>query len=222
MNIIIADDHVLFRETLEEYIKRNLPDANLTTVGDCYAVTAAVSAGTKADLIILDYNMGGMNDGAGVADIKNVAPHAKIAIMSGVARQEQIRMALSRGAEGYFPKTLSGADFIAGIEAMLSDEVFIPVCPESGEILKAYDPEGSQAPVSSKYFITQVDIKISPREAQMLAALLKGLANKEIANNFNLQEVTIKMHISNICQKLGVKNRTQAALKARELGFKES
>lgn len=222
MKIIIADDHVLFRETLEEYIKRNLPSADLTVVGDCFAVKQALASQGAVDLVILDYNMGGMNNGAGVTDIKKVSPSARIAIMSGVAGQEQIRHALSLGAEGYFPKTLSGNDFIAGIEAMLSGEIFIPVCPESGEILKAYDPDGAQTPASSKYFITQVDVKISPREAQILSALLKGLANKEIANDFNLQEVTIKMHVSNICQKLGVKNRTQAALKARELGFKES
>lgn len=217
---IIADDHALFRETLEEYLRRHFPQAESHFVVNFYQAYSLLEAGENPDLMILDYHMAGMDKGQGLLRIKKSFPDIKVALMSGMAEAEEVRYLLDNGAVGYFPKTLSGAEYISGIQQILAGETFVPVNAETGVILKTHVSGDSGASAHGD-FITSTDVNLSRREGQVLKALLKGLSNKEIANDFGLQEVTVKMHISNICHKLDVKNRTQAALKARELGFRE-
>lgn len=219
MKLIIADDHNLFRESLTEYLQRRITGVDLTCVADFFAVEDALEKGEQPDLVILDYCMAGM-DQDGIAALKETYPDVKIAVMSGVAEKRQVRSALDSGAVAYFPKTLPAAQMIEGIIAVTQGKVFIPIDGENGEILEAYNAQSPAQAESAPTFLTQSDITLSTREEDMLDGLLKGWSNKEIANHFHVQEVTVKMHLSNICAKLGAKNRTQAALKARELGFK--
>lgn len=219
MKLIIADDHNLFRESLMEYLQRRIDGVELACVADFFSVEKLLESGEKPDLVILDYCMAGM-DQSGVATLKQAYPDIKLAVMSGVAEKRQVRSALDSGALAYFPKTLPAAQMVEGIIAVTQGKVFIPIDAESGEILDAHHADASADHTGAPPFLTQSDVKLSTREEDILGGLLNGWSNKEIANHFNVQEVTVKMHLSNICAKLNVTNRTQAALKARELGFK--
>lgn len=228
MEFIIADDHVLFREALAEYLRRYLPICHVEFVDDFFEAYKKLEKGKRPDVLILDYNMHGMDRGLGIKKIKKDFPDQKVALMSGVAETHDVRDAIDSGAVGYFPKTLSGKDFISGITQIVEGDVFVPISASSGQLVSSYKAggtdcsgKGQNEDVEHNKYATQKSFELSKRELQILQTLLKGMTNREIAHKMEIKEVTVKMHVSRICQKLGVKSRTQAVIKARDLGFRE-
>ena len=220
MKILLADDHTLFRETIVEYIKRKLPQAILTSFEDFSGVETALDRDQDWDLVLLDYQMPGMEDMSAFSYVRDTYPSIKVALMSGIAKPDDVRRAIDSGAVGYFPKTLPGKDFVLGIKDVISGNVFIPVDNNTNEPLEAYAGQDVEDVKRSQNYTVTSDLKITPREHDVLELLMRGQSNKEIANTLCVQEVTVKLHVRGLCQKLGAQNRTQAALKARDLGLK--
>ena len=215
MKILIADDHALFCDTLSEYLQRFLPDAGYEIVGDFDSAFALIQEHEfDFDLVLLDFLMPGMNGLEGLRSVRENFPHVKVAMMSGVAQPHHVEDALALGAIGYFPKTLSGTEFVEAIQQVVSGQSFVPIDFDTGSYVPSYNVGGANLGGSSH----DVKADLTPREREVLSFLVKGDANKDIADALGLQVVTIKLHVRSICQKLGVKNRTQAALKAREIG----
>ena len=153
------------------------------------------------DLLILDYNMPGMDGLAGLDRARNAFPATKIALMSGVANLEVANKAMTQGAHGFIPKSLTAASLVNAIKFVLSGERYFPF--DFGSETNASEPTGVLG-------------TLSKRELQTLEQLCAGLSNKAIARNLEIQEVTVKLHVKNVLAKLGVSNRTQAALLAKE------
>ncbi len=124
-----------------------------------------------------------------------------VAILSGTATRDVAEKALQAGAGGFIPKTLGARSLLSAARFMAAGEVYAPV-----EFLTA---EGATAP----------GIVLSGREAQVLAGICAGLSNKEIARDHALQEVTVKLYVKTLSRKLGARNRTHAAMLARDLGL---
>lgn len=119
------------------------------------------------------------------------------------------------GVCGYFPKTMSGRAMMQAIKDVLAGKPYIPKDHNTDEFLPSYYGNDE----NKKALPDSADIDLTPREMEVLSFLLEGAANKEIARALDLQVVTVKLHVRGICKKLGAKNRTQAALIARELGL---
>jgi len=223
MKILIADDHTLFRDTLFEYFKRAEPTADVTMVKDFYGAMESLEQHNKYDLILLDLQMPGMNGVSGFQEIHEKFPGHRVALMSGTADSNIVQQALDAGAVAYFPKTLSGKAMMSAIELVLSGQSFIPYEKKSDEVMESFyaDPGNAHGSSSQSPPTSDHDFKLTPRENEVLAFLAKGASNKEIANALELQIVTIKLHVRGICRKLEVKNRTQAALKAKEFALVE-
>jgi DNA-binding NarL/FixJ family response regulator len=122
-----------------------------------------------------------------------------VALMSGVAPAGVSERVLGCGAAGYLPKTLPARSVVNAIRFMAAGETYMPM-----EILR---PRPAETPTQGA---------ISPREREVLGGLCKGLSNKEIALDLDLREPTIKLHVKALCRKLGARNRTHAAMIARE------
>lgn len=203
MRILLADDHVLVRDALKSYIERLAEDATVLVASSFPEAYAAAQRDASIDLIILDLRMPGMNGLEGLTRMRELRPNVPVVIMSGLARPQDIADAMANGAAGFFPKTLNGPALVSAVRLVLAGERFVPSTDHAGA-------HGEEGPAND----TDATCSLTAREREVLDLLTKGMSNKEIARQLDLQEVTIKLHVRGICRKLGAKNRTQAALRA--------
>lgn len=204
IRVLIADDHVLVRETLGAFLE-SAGGFELTLVEDLEAACSSMEASRGYDLVLLDYQMPGMNGLEGLSRAMDVNRGKPVALMSGVANRKIAQDAMEAGAIGFLPKTMAANSLVNAVRFMAMGEQFVPVSfmnePEETEI---------DHPLAEK---------LTPREIEVLGGLCRGLANKEIARELDLQEVTIKMNVKTLCRKLEAKNRTHAAMIAKDAGL---
>lgn len=196
MRILIADDHELVKDTIALFLAYSGVGEVSKAASLEQAVDEACSMGCF-DLVLLDYNMPGMNGLEGLARMREANCGRPVAILSGTASPTVAREAINSGAAGFLPKTLSAESMVHAIRLMAAGEVYIPY---------DYLRRTEAATVGN----------LTPRETEVLRALCAGKANKEIALDLELQEVTVKLHVKTLCRKLGARNRTQAAMIARD------
>lgn len=202
MKILIADDHELVRDTLAAFLDRE-PDFQVITVDDQPAALAQIRKDGVFDLVLLDYTMPGMNGLDGLRTVLNLNGGNPVALMSGTAPRAVAQEALEAGAIGFLPKTMGAKTLVNAVRFMAAGETFVPV----KFMTEDTTPDNPLAK------------GLSTRELEVLGGLCRGLANKEIARELDLQEVTIKLHVKTLSRKLGAKNRTHAAMIAKEAGL---
>ncbi len=196
MRILVADDHDLVRETIAAFLEHE----GFEEV--CQAATlqdAMEMVGTTGsfDLALIDFDMPGMQGLEGLRRMMLVNQGRPVALMSGAATPAIAEQALAMGAAGYVPKTLSSKSMVAAARFMVAGETFAPM-----SLLKREVPNN--------------DAFLSPRELDVLRGICDGKSNKEIARDYDLQEVTVKLHVKTMSRKLAAKNRTHAAMIARD------
>lgn len=200
-NILVADDHDLVRETIAAYLGQQ-EDFHVETAQGLAEARALLQGTTPFDLVILDYNMPGMDGLAGLERVVKDYPHIQFVLMSGVAKPDVAREAMSKGANGFLPKSATAKSMVNAIRFVLAGEQYFPYDFSEAE---------KETPESFK--------ELSAREMETLQHLCTGASNKEIARALDVAEVTVKLHVKNILAKLNVNNRTQAALIAKEEGL---
>lgn len=218
MKLLLADDHAMFRDALVDYIERAELNADVTIAKDMNEVMEVMQSGDNFDLVMLDFRMPGMDDLKGLENLLANYPDTRAVMLSGMARTKDVEMAMEMGAYGYFPKTLTGKAMINGINKVLAGEKYVAIDYNTNEIMassKGHDIDH----VDDEAEGTAAKADLTPRESEVLEFLLRGASNKEIARSLDLQVVTVKLHVRGICRKLGAKNRTQAALKAQQMGL---
>ena len=204
MKILIADDHGLLRDTLTMFLEGE-GGMDTMTAANLDGALDALDANGPFDLIILDYNMQGMSGLTGLKKALAYNGGQKVALMSGVATRSIAEEALSYGAAGFVPKTLSAKSLVNAVRFMAMGEQYAPI-----DFMTAEDEADAPNPLAEK---------LSRREMQVLEGLSKGKSNKEIARDLDLQEPTIKLHVKTLYRKIGAGNRTQAALIAKDAGL---
>jgi len=203
VRILLADDHELVRETIAAFLASE--DAfQVVQSADLTGVEKALVAHDPFDLILLDYEMPGMNGLDGLEKILEAARPRPVALISGAANKDIAERALEMGAAGFLPKSMAAKSLVNAIKFMAMGEKYAPIDFMTQEVEEADHP---------------LKKLLTARELQVLSCLMRGLANKEIAREIDLQEVTIKLHVKTLCRKLEAKNRTHAAMIAKEAGL---
>ncbi|WOI57443.1 response regulator transcription factor [Palleronia sp. LCG004] len=200
MRILIADDHDLLRDMFVLFLQGERMEVD--TAATLEGALRRIEDDADYDLVILDYNMPGMNGLDGLA--RALESGARVALISGEATREVAEKALSSGAAGFLPKTLPAKSMINAVRFMAMGEQYAPL-----DFMKATH-ETAAHPLADK---------LTPRELQVLKGLTEGKANKEIARDLDVTEPTVKLHVKTLYRKVGAANRTQAALIAREAGL---
>jgi two-component system nitrate/nitrite response regulator NarL len=225
MRLLLADDHALFRDALVQYIERAVPQSVVILARDMHEVMEIMEGEPNVDLILLDLRMPGMNGLQGLEKLREKYSRIPVALLSGVAEKADVDQAIKLGAKAYFPKTLSGKAMLKGMQDVIDGKTYVATDHNSNTLMPSYYNGGHTAPVSAGGVSAggmgsmPTNVKLTPRETEVLSYLLRGASNKEIAGALDLQVVTVKLHVRGICRKLGAKNRTQAALKAHEMGL---
>jgi DNA-binding NarL/FixJ family response regulator len=212
IRILLADDQSLFREALRMLISSQ-PD--LEVVGEAANGQEAISLADSArpNVVLMDLQMPVMNGVAATRQLHSEQPGCRVIALTTFDEDEYIFDCLRAGAVGYLLKDAPSESLFAAIRAAARGESFLQ--PSVTTRVLAEFTRLSDHPSPSSTLVEP----LSDREEEILRLIARGSTNREIAEALFITEGTVKNHVTNILSKLDVRDRTQAALKARVLGF---
>ena len=205
--ILIADDHPLFRSALHQAVTLGLgPDVRLVEVGSIAELEARLTDKTDWDLVLLDLNMPGAYGFSGLVLLRGQYPQIPVVMVSAQEEADVVVRSREFGASGFIPKSSSMAQIQAAVRTVLDGDVSWP--PQAfEEINVSAEAKAAQEGLAS----------LTPQQFRVLTMVCEGLLNKQIAYELSVSEATIKAHVTAIFRKLGVRTRTQAALLLQQL-----
>lgn len=207
--VLIADDHPLFRDALKRAVAQAVPDARLIEVEDVAALHAAVDAHPELELLLLDLQMPGASGFSALVHIRHQHPGLPIIVVSAHEQAAVIRRAIAHGASGYIPKSTPAAQIVDAVSKVLDGDLWVPSEVRGGGGGLRPDEADAAAQISA----------LTPQQFRVFNMIAEGLLNKQIAYELGVSEATVKAHMTAIMRKLGVSNRTQAALLASHLAI---
>jgi DNA-binding NarL/FixJ family response regulator len=213
VRVLVVDDQQLVREGLKTLLEF---EEGIEIVGEAADGAGGIAAflSSSPDVVLMDIRMPGMDGVEATKRIRALDPEARILILTTFDEDRLVFEAVRSGARGYLLKDISGAALAAAVRdvasggAALGPDVALKVMDAYARLAGRADAAGSlpAEPLSS-------------RERSVLALVAKGLSNKEIASRLFLAEGTVKNHVSAILTKIDARDRTQAAIRARDLGL---
>lgn len=202
--IVLVDDHPLFREGVAATLDA---DPNFEVVGQGASADDALRLATSLlpDLLLLDLNMpgGGLNAARAVAE---ACPVTRTVMLTVSEDEADVLAALKAGARGFVLKGVLGRELRGILSAVAAGEVYVTPGLAASMLRDMTSGRPAGQPLDD----------LTPREHQILEGVACGLSNKEIARNLSLTEKTVKHYMTNVLQKLQVRNRVEAALLAQK------
>lgn len=214
LRILLADDQSLFREALRTLLTLQ-PDFEIVAEAENGERALALAKVHKPDVILMDLRMPVMGGVEATRRVMAAVPSTKIVVLTTFEEDEEIFEAMRAGALGYLLKACSADKLNESVRAAAKGaSVLEPAVTARlmAELNRLSAREGRKVPQS-------LADPLSERELAVLKFLAAGCSNKEIGAKLSITEGTVKNHMTNVLGKLGVLDRTQAALRARELGL---
>jgi len=198
MNILVVDDHPLFRAGFHTVLEQSQLDAGVLSVSSVPEALQALQRDGDIGLVLLDIHLKGDDGFTALKKIGERFPTTACVLISGDEGDGVAARAVAAGASGFIPKSFTAEEMVAAIQKVLAGEVFVPAMT------------GSQ---------TEVPHGLTLRQLEVITMLGRGFSNKEIARSLDVAERTVKAHVSAVFEALNVRNRTQAVLVAQKRGF---
>jgi DNA-binding NarL/FixJ family response regulator len=198
---LIADDHPMVRDALASALGQAFTGARFSVAGTLDQAKAELDREPETDAVLLDLDMPGMDGLTGLARLRAEHPTVPIIIVSAARETGVVQRAYEFGASAYIEKSASLEEIAGIVRAVLDGEIFAP--PESN----ATDTFAQRA------------AQLTPQQWRVLALMVQGDQNKQIAHKLGVGEATVKAHVTVILRKLGVRSRTQAVIEARGLAL---
>ena len=198
---LVADDHPMVRDALGTALRQSFVGAAITAAGTLDQAQLALEREPETDALLLDLDMPGMDGLTGLALLRSSHPTVPIIVVSAARDEAVVRRAYDFGASASIDKSASLEEIARIVRAVLDGEIFAP-------------PEAQ--PADS---FVQRAAQLTPQQWRVLALMVQGDQNKQIAHKLGVGEATVKAHVTVILRKLGVRSRTQAVIEARSLAL---
>jgi DNA-binding NarL/FixJ family response regulator len=204
---LIADDHGLYRVGLRMLLEDRLGVTEVIEVGGFDEALDRLADTPSIKLALFDLSMPGMGGPASLAVVRASYPDLRVAVISGLEDRANVDATLAHGLHGFVPKSLSDDKIVAALKEVMAGKVFVPSVTAAKSV-----PSPTPAP-------TQVAAMegLTPRQRDVLAGIVRGLANKEIARELDIAEGTVKIHLAALFSHFDVRNRTELATRAQRL-----
>jgi DNA-binding NarL/FixJ family response regulator len=203
IRVAIADDHRVVRVGLEQLLQ-TFDDVEFVGAGAGGEEAVAMCTEHRPDVLLLDLSMPDVDGIEVTKRLRDASPDTKVVVFTSFSDRERIVQALDAGAVGYLLKDAEPEELHAAVQAASRGEA--PITPRAAAALLADRRE------------RPAEVALTAREREVLGLVVEGLANKQIARRMGISEKTVKGHLTNLFQRIGVADRTQAALWAERTG----
>ncbi len=210
LRILIADDHPLYRDALELVVNDVYPSATIVSCASQAEVLDVVRSDDSFDLILLDLKLPDATGFTCLTLIRNRTSVTPIVIVSAIEDATTMREAIEYGATGYLPKSSTKTTMRNALQLVMSGGVFLPATAISSGWFRRSPAQHPKSSDTEHCLLTE-------RQQTVLELMAEGKSNKAIANELSITEITVKAHVSAILRKLGVSNRVQAAMLAKDV-----
>lgn len=220
MQILVIDDHALVREGLREVLRQVDSAALVLEANSAAEAFRLIASHADLDLILLDL---GLPDRSGLdtlADLRRDHSDIPVVVLSGSMEPDDVMRSIKGGAAGFIPKSSPAGVTLGAVRLVLAGGTYLPpeILLANGLLWRGLEAAGPVKPAVQAH-VDAPELGLSDRQAQVLALLVRGKSNKEIARALDLAEQTVKAHISGVLRLLNVDNRTHAAMVVAQLGI---
>jgi DNA-binding NarL/FixJ family response regulator len=216
VKILIVDDHALVRRGMSHVVRESFPDAEIVEAGTAAEALDAMTA-APTDIALVDVRMPDSDGLELLHEMKTRWPDVPVIMLTSFDHAQYVRRALAEGAAGYMLKDATPEDLEQAIKVALSGggNVLSPKVIQN--LFETMDGGGTSSDTGDG--VHRPTSSLTQRETDILALLAEGRSNRDISRALYLSEKTVKAHLAAIFRKLGVSNRTQAAMAAVSMGI---
>jgi two-component system NarL family response regulator len=200
IRVLVVEDHLIVRQGLQMLLAQDPEIQVAAAVGDGLAAISIFSS-VQPDVTLMDLQLPRLGGAETIRRIREQFPEARFLVLTTFDGDEDIYRALQAGARGYLLKGMDPADLIAAVHAVHAGKRHIP------------------AAVADKLAARMSNKELTGRELEVLGRIAEGRSNREIAADLYISEATVKSHVNSLLAKLGVADRTHAAVVAIERGL---
>lgn len=214
-SILVIDDHPLYCFALSVSLRRVFDECNIETAATLAEGLKCLSNGFEPDLVMLDLRLPDVAGISGFLRLHEVLPETPILIISAMTSQDVVQALVDAGATGFVPKDVPIQVLQEALVEVRAGRKFLPV--EYRDTVRRRATRGAELEAASRKISD-----LTPQQTRIMKLICVGKTNKQIANELSLAEPTVKAHITALLRRLGVRNRTQAAVMMRSTNLEDS
>lgn len=209
IRIIVVDDHPLFREGVA-YTLEAQPDMEVVAQGENYDEAVRLAREFLPDVALFDINIPGGGGIAAAATVAAACPPVKVIMLTASTDEDDLAAAMRAGAKGYILKGVAARELVGIVRSVWAGEGYVAPSLAAGLLAGM---AGGRAPIKPDPLAD-----LTERERDVLDCVAAGMSNKEVGERLHLSEKTVKHYMTIIMEKLGVRNRVEAALLVEKIG----
>ncbi len=209
-HVLIVDDHPLFLEAMQRAITSALPGTETVDATSIDAAKTELAGRTRFDVVLLDLALPGTKGFDGLLELRTLYPKIPIVVVSALEDPRIVHEVMGYGAAGFISKSAGRAEIGKALKDVMEGSVTLP---------KGFSPPSAVSSPTGRSDLCARLQTLTPKQLNVLQMLRQGLLNKQIAHALQIEETTVKAHVSEILRKLNVASRTQAVIEAQKIDF---